>query len=147
MNYSVTKNEFIISTEKSKINIEYVHNFLSRSYWSSGIPVKTVKKAIKGSLCFGVYHSDKQIGFARMITDRATFAYLADVFIDENYRRKGLSKWLMQAIMAHPDLQGLRRIMLPTKDAHGLYKKYGFTPLTSEERWMQIHNPEVYKNK
>jgi GNAT superfamily N-acetyltransferase len=145
MNYSASKNGFIITTDKSKINLEYVHDFLSGSYWSAGIPVQTVKKAVEGSLCFGVYHNDKQIGFARMITDSATFAYLADVFIDQNYRGKGLSKWLMEVIMAHPDLQGLRRIMLATKGAHGLYKKYGFTPITGVERWMQIHNADVYK--
>ena len=154
MNYSAAKNEFTISTEKSKIDIEYVHDFLSGSYWSAGIPVQTVKKAVEGSLCFGVYHNDKQtlpvgkqVGFARMITDSATFAYLADLFIDENYRGRGLSKWLMEVIMAHPDLQGLRRMLLSTRDAHSLYKKFGFTELTNVERWMQIHNPDVYKNK
>src|SRR6266516_6157408 len=115
MNYSAAKNEFTISIEKSKIDIEYVHDFLSGSYWSAGIPVQTVKKAVEGSLCFGVYHNDKQIGFARMITDSATFTYLADVFIDKNYRGKGLSKWLMEVIMAHPDLQRLRRMLLSTR--------------------------------
>ena len=147
MNYSISENGFSISTDKRKINIPYVHNFLSHSYWSAGISIAVVKKAIKGSLCFAVYYHQDQIGFARMITDGATFAYLADVFIDKKYRGRGLSKWLIENIMSHPDLQGLRRIMLATKDAHRLYKKFGFTPLTNAERWMQIHNPDVYKNK
>jgi N-acetylglutamate synthase-like GNAT family acetyltransferase len=147
MNYSVSKNGFSISTDKRKINIPYVHNFLSHSYWAAGISIHLVKKAIKGSLCFAVYHHKDQIGFARMITDGATFAYLADVFIDEKYRGRGLSKWLIENILSHPDLQGLRRVMLATKDAHSLYKKFGFTQLTNAERWMQIHNPDVYKNK
>ncbi|MEO6328223.1 MAG: GNAT family N-acetyltransferase, partial [Ginsengibacter sp.] len=111
MNYSAAKDVFIISTDKSKMDIGYIHSFLSGSYWSAGIPFQTVKKAVEGSLSFGIYDKEKQIGFARMITDGATFAYLADVFIDEIYRGKGLSKWLIEVIMAHPDLQGLRRIM------------------------------------
>ena len=154
MNYSASKNEFTITTDKRKINIEYLHGFLSHVYWSAGIPMAVVKKAVKGSLCFGIYHDQiqaspagRQVGFARMITDGATFAYLADVFIDESYRGRGLSKWLMEVIMAHPDLQGLRRMLLSTRDAHSLYKKYGFTELTYVDRWMQIHNPDVYKNK
>lgn len=145
MNYIIKEGEYVISTVKEKIDIEYVHGFLSQTYWATGIPLDTVKKAVKGSLNFGVYHNDKQIGFARMITDSATFAYLADVFIDQKYRGKGLSKWLIKVILAHPGLQGLRRIMLGTKDAHGLYKKFGFIPLANIESWMQIHNPDVYK--
>ena len=95
---------------------------------------------LKESLCFGVFENDKQVGFARMITDKATFAYLADVFIIEEYRGLGLSKWLMEVIMSHPDLQGLRRMMLATRDAHELYKKFGFTPLNNVDRWMHIHS-------
>jgi N-acetylglutamate synthase-like GNAT family acetyltransferase len=98
-------------------------------------------------MCFGIYADQKQIGFARVITDAASFAYLADVFIDEHYRGQGLSNWLMKVILSHPDLQGLRRFMLGTRDAHGLYKQFGFSPLSSPERWMQIHNPDVYKKK
>ncbi len=147
MTYVVTKDEFIISTEKKKLDITYLHQFLSKSYWSPGIPLDVIKKAIKCSLTFGVYHNDNQIGFARMITDSATFAYLADVFIDESYRGKGLSKWPMEAIIGHPDLKGLRRIMLATKDAHGLYEKFGFTLLTNAGIWMHIHNPKVYETK
>lgn len=141
MKYSVTENNFIISTDKNKINIEYVHDFLSHSYWSPGVPIETVTKAMNGSLCFGVYDNDKQIGYARMVTDTATFAYLADVFIDENYRGKGLGKWLVKVILAHPDLQGLRRIMLATKDAHALYEQVGFTAINNPERYM-VYDPK-----
>lgn len=141
------KDGFIVSDDKEKIDTEYVHNFLTTSYWSSGISLETIKKAIANSMCFGVYNNNKQIGFARMITDRATFAYLADVFIDEEYRGKGLSKLLMKSILSHADLQGLRRIMLATRDAHSLYAQFGFTPLTNAERFMHIHIPDMYKNK
>ena len=147
MDYIATKEEFTISTDKSKIDIDYVHGFLTHSYWSPGIPVETVKRAMENSLCFGVYDNDKQVGYARMITDQATFAYLADVFIDENSRGKGLGKWLIETILAHPGLQGLRRILLATRDAHSLYAQFGFTPFTNPERWMHIHTPDAYKNK
>ena len=146
MSYTVEKNNYFISTDKSKIDIEYVHGFLSQSYWSPGVPIKVVKKAMKGSLCFGVYYQDKQIGYARIVTDRATFAYLADVFIDENYRGKGLGKWLVEAILAHPHLRGLRRILLAIKDAHKLYEQCGFTSVSNPERYM-VYNPTAYKSK
>lgn len=136
-----------ISTNKGLLNINYVHDFLKHSYWSPGIPFPIVEKAIEGSICFGVYIKGEQIGFARVITDKATFAYLADVFIDEKYRGKGYSKILMKEIMSHPDLRGLRRFMLATRDAHGLYSQFGFSALTYSERWMQIHNPDAYKIK
>jgi len=139
------KRSFSISTDKSKIDVGYVHQFLSNSYWAQDIPMDVVRRSIDGSLCFGVYHNEKQIGFARVITDEASFAYLCDVFIDEHYRRKGLSKWLMEIILNYPGLQGLRRFMLATKDAHGLYQQFGFVPLTFPERWMHIHQPDVYK--
>ena len=140
------KDDYTISTDKSKLDISYIHQYLSRdSYWAAGVPVEVVKRSIEGSICFGVYHLNSQIGFARLITDCATFAYLADVFIDELYRGKGLSKWLMETIMAHPELQGLRRCMLATRDAHSLYAQYGFVPLTFPERWMQIHVPDRYQ--
>jgi GNAT superfamily N-acetyltransferase len=137
--------EFTISTDKSKLDIPYIHSFLTTSYWAEGIPVETVQKSVEWSMCFGLYMNDRQIGFARMITDRATFGYLADVFIEEAYRGQGLSKWLMEIIIDHPDLQGFRRLMLATRDAHGLYRKYGFSDLSFPERWMHIHNPGVYK--
>jgi len=140
-----TKDKFYISTEKEKMDIDLIHSFLTRSYWAEGISKEIIRRSIEGALCFGVFENDKQVGFARMITDRATFAYLADVFIIEEYRGLGLSKWLMEVIMSYPDLQGLRRMMLATRDAHELYKKFGFTLLTNVDRWMQIHYPDVYK--
>jgi GNAT superfamily N-acetyltransferase len=140
-----TKEDFIITTDKDKIDVQYVHWFLSGSYWAEGIPVETVQKCIEGAMCFSVVYLKHQVGFARVVTDKATFAYLADVFIDENFRGRGLSKWLMEVIMSHPDLQGLRRFMLATRDAHGLYSQFGFTALTHTDRWMQIHKPDVYK--
>ncbi len=140
------KEQFVISTEKSKLDIDYIHNYLcNESYWAENIPIAVVKKAIEGSLCFGIYNEDKQIGFARVITDMACFAYLADVFVDKSYRGLGISKWLMEVIIAHPDLQGLRRFLLATRDAHTLYEKFGFSLLSHPEKWMHIHNPNVYK--
>jgi GNAT superfamily N-acetyltransferase len=142
---TVTKDGFIITTDKAKFDIDLIHSFLKRSYWAEGISKEVIRRSIDGALCFGVFENDKQIGFARMITDKATFAYLADVFIIEEYRGRGLSKWLMQIIMSYPDLQGLRRMMLATRDAHELYKKFGFVALNNIDRWMQIHDPDVYK--
>lgn len=142
-----TKEVFSINTNKSKIDVAYVHRFLSSSYWAENIPFDVVQRSIDGSLCFGVYEGEQQIGFARVITDEATFAYLCDVFIDEAYRGKGLSKWLMETILSYPSLQGLRRFMLATKDAHELYRQFGFTALTFVDRWMHIHQPDVYKNR
>ena len=136
---------FAITTETSFFNIEFIHAFLSKSYWAEHIPIETVQKSIDNSISFGVFHLGRQIGFARVITDKATFGYLADVFIDEAYRGQGLSKWLMEEIMTHPDLQGLRRLMLATRDAHGLYTRFGFSPLSNAESWMQIHKPDIYK--
>ena len=127
------------------MDIDLIHSFLNRSYWAEGISKEIIRRSIEGALCFGVFENDKQVGFARMITDKATFAYLADVFIIEEYRGLGLSKWLMEVILSHPDLQGLRRMMLATRDAHELYKKFGFTPLNNVDRWMHIHDPDVYK--
>ena len=138
---------FAITTETSFFNVEFIHAFLSNSYWAKNIPLETVQQSIDNSLCFGVFHLGRQIGFARMITDKATFGYLADVFIDEGYRGQGLSKWLMEEIMAHPDLQGLRRMMLATRDAHGLYEQFGFSALSFPERWMQIHQPDIYQKQ
>ena len=142
---TVTKDHFYISTEKEKLDIDLIHSFLTHSYWAEGISKEVIKRSIDGALCFGVYDREKQVGFARMITDKATFAYLADVFIIEEYRGHGLSKWLMEVIMSHPDLQGLRRMILATRDAHRLYAQFGFTQLTNVDRWMQIHDPDIYK--
>lgn len=141
----VTKDGYSISTDKNSMDIDFIHGYLSRSYWAEGIPKEVVMRSVKGSLCFGVFDNTRQVGFARMITDEATFAYLADVFIIEEYRGKGLSKWLIEVILSYPGLQGLRRMMLATRDAHKLYEQFGFTPVTNPDRWMQIHNPEAYK--
>lgn len=140
-----TKEDYTISTDKDTLNIPYIHQFLTKSYWAEGIPINIVQRSIQGSLCFGVYKGQQQIGFARVISDLATYAYLADVFIDEAHRGKGLSKWLVQAILDYPDLQGLRRFELGTRDAHGLYAQFGFTPLPNPDIFMQIRNPDVYK--
>jgi GNAT superfamily N-acetyltransferase len=145
MHSAWVKGEFQISTDPPRIDLRAVHEFLTNSYWARGIPLETVQRSIENSLCFGIYHGDRQIGFARVITDRATFAYLADVFVLPDYRGHGLSKWLMECIIAHPDLQGLRRWMLATQDAHELYAQYGFSSLKAPERWMEIHRPDVYK--
>ena len=139
------KGEFSISTDKSKLDVDSIHEFLStKAYWCLNIPKETVQRAIQNSLCFGVYHNGKQIGFARIISDLATIAYLGDVYILEEYRGKGLSKWLMEIIMAHPDLQGLRRWILLTSDAHGLYRQFGWKEIAEPSKWMDRHNKNVY---
>jgi GNAT superfamily N-acetyltransferase len=141
--------EFLFSADKGKLNIHYIHQFLSRhSYWAKGVPEHVVKKSIQNSLTFGIYHVQdelRQVGFARVITDLATFGYLGDVFVDEDYRKQGLSKKLMEYIFRIEALHGLRRIILATSDAHGLYSQFGFKPLKAPERFMEIHRPDVYK--
>jgi GNAT superfamily N-acetyltransferase len=135
----------VISTDPAKLDLDLIHEFLSQAYWCEDIPRHTLERAIRNSLCFGIYADGRQVGFARVITDRATFAYLADVFVLESHRCRGLSKHMMEFIMAHPDLQGLRRWSLATRDAHGLYSRFGFTPLRTPERHMEIINLEIYK--
>jgi len=137
----------IISDDKNLLDVGYVHNYLhNKSYWAEKIPFTVVEKSIRNSLCFGLYLHQQQMGFARVITDNATFGYLADVFIDERYRGLGLSKRLMEMIITHPDLQGFRSWLLATRDAHGLYSQFGFKPLSAPERYMRLHNPDVYKH-
>lgn len=149
MNNTETYNgDYCISTDRSKLDITVIHRYLSEeSYWAQGIPVSVVQRSIDHSFCFGLYHHDAQAGFARLITDKATFAYLADVFILPAHRGKGLSKWMLSVIHDHPDMQGLRRWMLGTRDAHGLYAQFGWTPIPEEtvSRFMQLHQPDVYK--
>lgn len=147
--YETFQGEYIISTDKSKLDVDVIHNYLcNESYWAKNIPVELVQKSIDGSCCFGLFAKEnpalKQIGFARVISDCATFGYLADVFILEAYRGKGLSKWLMETIMNYPGLQGLRRWLLATKDAHGLYTKFGFLPLDKPESIMGFKPFEAY---
>ncbi|MBD2702733.1 GNAT family N-acetyltransferase [Spirosoma sp. BT702] len=132
-------NDYSISTDKAKLNLDVIHRFLSQeAYWSLNIPIDIVKRAIENAVCFGVYKGDEQVGFARVVTDFATFGYLADVFILPEHRGKGLSKQLMAFIMTYPPLQGLRRIMLVTKDAHGLYTQFGFKPVDEPQNTMSI---------
>jgi len=137
-------NKYEISSEVSRLDVDTIHAFLATSYWSPGIPRRVVERAIANSLCFGAYVDRKQVAFARMVTDKATFAYLADVFVLPEHRGKGVSRLMMDAIVRHPDLQGLRRMLLATRDAHGLYSKYGFKPLAAPDRLMELHNPNVY---
>ncbi len=134
-----------ISTDKTKLQVNYIHLYLSEeSYWAKHIPLETVKRAIEGSLCFGVYDRDTQIGFARVVTDYATFGYLADVFIDKAYRGQGISKQMMRFIMDHESLKGLRSFMLATLDAHTLYEQFGFKALKEPGRYMSIKFFESY---
>ncbi|CAG2534325.1 Acetyltransferase (GNAT) domain-containing protein [Maribacter dokdonensis] len=142
----VHKNDFTISTDKNKLDVESIHKFLANETdWANGIPIQTLKTSIENSLNFGVYYKKKQIGFARIISDFSTIAYLGDVYILKEYRGKGLSKWLMKEITEHPNLQGLRRWILLTDTAEWLYKKYGFTALPNPQLYMEKHNPNVYK--
>ena len=134
-----------ISTDPSRLDRELIHRFLGASYWAAGIPREIVDRSIEGALCFGMFDGDRQIGFARAITDRATFAYLADVFVVESHRGRGLANWMMQVIMGHPELQGLRRWILMTRDAHGLYRKFGFREIADATRCLEIVDREVYK--
>ncbi|HYH16582.1 MAG TPA: GNAT family N-acetyltransferase, partial [Flavisolibacter sp.] len=139
------RDDYCITTDKEKIDVDYTRQFLSQTYWAEGIPKTVVEKSIRGSLCFAVFHQQQQVGFARVISDEATFAYLADVFIDPAYRGQGLSRWLMEVITTYPTLQGLRRFLLATRDAHGLYEKFGFQPIPSTTPWMQVHRPGIYR--
>lgn len=145
--YEATKDNFLISTNPALLDVKAIHQYLSEeSYWAQNIPYATVEKSLQYSLCFGMYDGSKLIGFARLVTDRTTFAYLCDVFVIEAYRKRGLSKWLMQTIHAHPELQDLRRWLLGTRDAHGLYKQFGWEVLPEDmaKRFMQLHFPNVY---
>jgi GNAT superfamily N-acetyltransferase len=128
---------YLISTDRSRLDLEVIHGYLSESYWAAGVPESVVRRSIENSLCFGVYRGEDQAGFARVVTDRATFAYLADVFVLEEHRGRGIGKWLVEAIISHPDLQGLRRWMLATRDAHDLYRRYAFTELARPEIFME----------
>ena len=137
--------EYTITTDPSSIDLNAVHAYLAGAYWSEEIPRDIVARAIESSLCFSLLDGDRQIGFARVVTDRATFAYLCDVYVLEEYRGKGLGKWLIGEVMSHPDLQGLRRFILLTRDAHGLYSQFGFTPLANPDSYMEIAHPGIYK--
>jgi N-acetylglutamate synthase-like GNAT family acetyltransferase len=144
-----TRGEFVISTDPAKLNLDAIHNFLTnQSYWVKGISREIVARSIDHALCFGIYdEAGEQVGFARVISDFATMAYVGDVFVLDTHRGRGLGKWLMQCITQHPALQGLRRWILTTRDAHGLYSQVGFTPVKCPERYMERHDPSVYESK
>ena len=146
---NLLKNGYRISTDPAFLDITMIHHYLSEdSYWAQNVPLEVVQRSIANSFCFGIYYQNNQVGLARLITDKATFAYLCDVFILPEHRGKGLSKWLLTVMHTHPDMQGLRRWMLGTRDAHGLYAQFGWTPLTEAQvpRFMQLHNPAAYAN-
>ncbi|MBP6828658.1 MAG: GNAT family N-acetyltransferase [Saprospiraceae bacterium] len=146
MTYERTHESFLLSTDPAKIDLPTVHRYLSESsYWAKNIPFDVFRTSVQNALCFGIYENGRQAGFARVITDRATFGYIGDVFILDAYRGRGLSKWLMQCILEHPELQGFRRWLLATADAHGLYAQSGFHSLAKPDRWMELHNPNVYQ--
>jgi GNAT superfamily N-acetyltransferase len=145
MSADYRRDEFLISTDLARLDLDVIHGFLTRAYWSEGIPRAVVEQALKHSLSFGLYAGTQQIGLARVITDYATFAYVADVFVLEDYRGRGLGKWLMQTVRAHPELQGLRRWSLATRDAHGLYRQVGFDSLRNPDRWMEMVDWDIYK--
>lgn len=139
--------EYTVTDRHEDLDISTIHSFLRKSYWAKGVPRSIVGKAINNSLCFGLYHNSKQIGFGRAVTDQATFAYLADVFVVPEHRGRGLGKWLVSCALAHPELQGLRRWLLTTRDAHRLYEQTGFSALRKPEWFMEINAPDIYQCK
>ncbi|RJP48279.1 MAG: N-acetyltransferase [Anaerolineaceae bacterium] len=131
------RDNFTISDDASRLDLDAIADFLSRAYWAETRPRDVIERSVQHSLNIGVYDGKRQIGFARVVTDRAVFAYLCDVFIHEGYRGQALGKWMMECIVNHPELQGLRRWCLVTRDAHGLYNQFGFAELNNPERWME----------
>ncbi|MGH0035718.1 MAG: GNAT family N-acetyltransferase [Myxococcota bacterium] len=143
--YEWRRDDYVVSTDAARLDVDVVASYLgTHSYWARGIPREIVERSLAGSLCFGLYRGAPQVGFGRVVTDLATFAYLGDIFVLEAHRGRGLSKWLMECILAHPELQGLRRWMLATRDAHTLYERFGFRALAAPEKFMELHDPEVY---
>ena|ERR1700730_11054627 len=142
---TIQRGEYSVSTDPSRLNLDAIHAYLVRAYWCEGIPRQTLERAIANSLCFGLFHGIEQVGLARVITDSATYAYLCDVYVLEGHRGKGLAKWLMECVMTHPALQNLRRFSLATRDAHGLYRQFGFRQLSKPESKMEILRPDVYR--
>lgn len=139
-----TKGQYWITTDPQKLDVDAIHAYLTRSFWAEGIPKATVTKAVANSLCFGLFDGSAQVGLARVVTDRATYAYLCDVYVLETHRGRGLGKWLIETVMAHPDLQGLRRFQLVTRDAHGLYSRHGFAAPINPDRHMEIFKHGMY---
>ncbi len=145
MAFEQRRDRYLVTTDRTNLDLRVIHGFLRGSYWAAGIPFEVVERSIRNSLAFGLFYDEEQVGFARVVTDRATFAYLADVFVLEGHRGRGLSRWLMEVVLSHPELQGLRRWMLATADAHGLYERYGFAALKTPEIFMERHDPDVYR--
>jgi GNAT superfamily N-acetyltransferase len=141
------RGEYTISTDRDRLDIPIIHNFISNeSYWAKGRSIETVRRSLDNSINFGLYKNDQQIGFGRVVTDYATFAWIADVFVLSEHRGRGLSQWLMEVILAHPELQGFRRWVLSTRDAHSLYARFGFIPLHRPERWMERPDPNMQES-
>ncbi len=143
--YVIQRGEYTIDTDPRRLNLDVIHGYLAgRSYWAKGRSRETVEKSVAHSLCFGLYDGDQQVGFARVVSDQVTFGWLCDVFVLESHRGRGLGKWLVETILQHPTVRGLRRLLLATRDAHGLYQKYaGFRPLEHPEKLMERPNPEM----
>jgi GNAT superfamily N-acetyltransferase len=139
------RGEFSISTDRERLSLDVIHGFLTSCYWAKGIPREVVARSIAHSLCFGIYEGCAQVGFARVVSDFATMAYLGDVFVLESHRGRGLSKWLLECLVEHPALQNLRRWILLTRDAHELYSQFGFAKLKAPERYMELHRADVYE--
>jgi N-acetylglutamate synthase-like GNAT family acetyltransferase len=147
MSFQRRRDGFTISTDPGRLDVDAIHAFLATSYWAEGIPREILERALRNSLCFGLYEGEgRQIGLARVITDAATYAYLCDVYVLPEWRGRGLGIWMMECVMAHPDLQGLRRFSLVTRDAHELYRPFGFTEIASPGGHMEIARPGIYKN-
>ena len=146
MSFERHREDFIVSTDPGRLDVHAIHAFLVTSYWAEGLPRETLERALGNSLCFGLYEGERQIGLARVITDRATYAYLCDVYVLPERRGRGLGAWMMGCVMAHPDLQGLRRFSLVTRDAHELYRPFGFTEIAAPGGHMEIARPGIYKN-
>lgn len=140
-----TERSIVVTTDRARLDLDVIHGFLTASYWARGIPRETVARSMEHSLCFGAFDGDRQVGFARVISDRATYAYVCDVFALESDRKRGIGKSLMAAIMAHPELQGLRRWTLATRDAHGLYRQFGFGAPAYPDRQMEILDRTPYR--
>ena len=140
------RGQFLISTDPGRVDLRVVHDFLTNCYWAKGIPLEVGERSVEHALCFGIYDgSGAQVGFARVVSDFSTVAYLGDVFVLESHRGRGLGKWMMECIMQYPAFEGMRRWILVTGDAHGLYRQFGFTALQSAERYMELYRPDVYE--
>jgi ribosomal protein S18 acetylase RimI-like enzyme len=143
-----TRDDYVVTDDRARLDLAVIHAFIAgESYWAAGIPEAVLARAIDNSLCFGLYRGASQVGFARVVTDHSTYAYLCDVFVDSAHRGRELGKWLVECVVAHPDLQGLRRFCLMTRDAHELYKPFGFKPMADSTRYLEIHRPGAYQQR